>query len=71
MIQPEEATAFKCYSCGTSVNENETEIMGANLIYKKVYMCSKCKRKRKIVVFSLIALLIAAFTWLILDSIKG
>ena len=37
-----------CASCGTPVAPNETELMGGNFLYWRVYRCRRCLHRRRI-----------------------
>jgi len=63
-------TDFKCYICRRPVAGSDIEKLGANLVYKKVHMCQRCKRIRKTIIFSLIGLLIATIGWSIFNTIN-
>ncbi len=47
-----------CASCGVQVEANEKELMGANLLYWKVYRCQRCLHRRQMWALGMCALFV-------------
>jgi hypothetical protein len=49
-----------CKSCGQPVTVEDTELMGGNLLYWKVYRCKKCLKRRRLWTFAVCVFILAA-----------
>jgi hypothetical protein len=49
-----------CKSCGLPVTVDDTELMGGNLLYWKVYRCKKCLKRRRLWTFAVCVFILAA-----------
>jgi len=47
-MQSSAQNEIACKSCGQPVSAAETELVGSNFIYWKVYRCKKCLHKRRL-----------------------